>query len=174
MINQQVRNAMNEQIQHEVYSSYLYLSMAAYFDSQGLDGMGQWMRCQAQEELVHAMKFFDHLKARDGRVELLALDKPPSEWSSPQEVFEAAYGHEQKVSALINNIVRIAQEENDYAALPMLHWFVNEQIEEEASTSKVAQQLRTVGKSGEGILMLDRELGTRTFVYPPAVSGEGM
>ena len=172
MINQKVRDIMNEQIKWELYSSYLYLAMAAYFDSQGLDGMGQWMRAQAQEEVLHAMKFFNHIKDRDGRVELLAIDQPPSGWSSPAEVFKVAYEHEQKVTGLINNIMKVAQEENDFAAMPMLHWFVDEQIEEEASTSKVAQELKRIGDSGDGIIMLDRELGTRIFTLPP-VGGEG-
>jgi ferritin len=167
MMNSKVKVAMNEQIKHEIGSSYLYLSMAAYFDSLGLDGMGNWMRCQAQEELVHAMKFFNHMNDRDARVELLALEKPQVEWSSPLDAFKAAYKHEQFISAKINDIMAIAHAEKDFAAIPLLNWFVNEQIEEESSTAKVAQQLELVGSSN-GLFMLDRELAQRTFVYPAA------
>ncbi|HPW45123.1 MAG TPA: ferritin [bacterium] len=172
MMNKRVRDAMNVQIQKEIFSSYLYLSMAAYFDSVGLDGMASWMRVQSQEELFHAMKFFDHLKDREGRVELLALEKPATEWASPLEAFKAAYEHEKMISASINNIMTIAHEEKDYAAFPMLSWFVEEQIEEEASVSKIVGELERLGSSGHGMMMIDRELGVRTFTYPAATTAE--
>lgn len=171
MINGKVRDIINEQIRNEIFSSYLYLSMAAYFDSLGFDGMGQWMRCQAQEEMVHAMKFFNHIKDREGKVELLAIDKPQSEWSSPLDAFKAAYKHEQFITAKINDIVSVAHEEKDYAAIPMLNWFVEEQIEEEATASKTVQELERIGDDGNGILMIDRELGTRIFALPQTTEG---
>lgn len=167
MINKKIQEVFNQQIKHEFDSAYLYLSMAGYFHSLGLDGMAQWMRVQTQEEMVHAMKFFDHLKDRDGHIELLALDKPKTEWASPLNAFEEAYKHEQFITGKINDLVKIARDENDNAAGILLQWFVTEQVEEEQSTSKVAQELKLVGNEGQGVLMLDRELGTRVFTMPP-------
>jgi len=166
MISKKMQDAMNEQIKHELESAYLYLSVAAYFHSVGLDGMAQWMRVQTQEEMVHAMKFFDHIRDRDGRVELLALAQPKTEWSSPLAAFQDAYEHEKFITAKINALVKIAAEEADYPASVLLQWFTTEQVEEEASTSKVAQMLERAGDSGTGLIMLDRELGTRTFTVP--------
>ena len=168
MIGKRMQDAMNEQIKHELESAYLYLSMAAYFESLGSEGMAQWMRVQTQEEVGHAMRFFSHITERDGRVELLELSKPQKEWASPLEAFKAAYKHEQFITGKIDELVRIAAEEGDHAAGIMLQWFVTEQVEEEASTSRVAQMLEQVGDSGTGLLMLDRELGTRTAVESSA------
>jgi len=166
MINEKINNAFNEQIKNEIFSAYLYLSMSAYFSSKDLDGMASWMKVQAQEEMIHAMNFFNHLKDRDGKIQLLAIDKPKSEWSSPLEVWKEAYKHEQFITSKINTLTKLATDESDYTALPLLHWFVNEQIEEESSTSKVANTLELIGNSGDGLIMLDRELAARTFVYP--------
>jgi len=168
MIGKRMQDAMNEQIKHELESAYLYLSMVAYFESTGAEGMAQWMRVQTQEEVGHAMRFFSHITERDGRVELHALAQPKKEWSSPLEAFQAAYEHEQFITGKINDLVKIAAEEGDHAANIMLQWFVTEQVEEEASTSRVAQMLEQVGDSGTGLLMVDRELGTRTAVEPTA------
>jgi ferritin len=162
MIGKRMQDALNEQIKHELESAYLYLSMVAYFDSTSLQGMAQWMRVQTQEEIEHAMKFFDHIHDRDGRVELLPLAKPKKEWSSPLEAFKAAYEHEQFITGKINALMKIAAEENDHAAGVLLQWFVTEQVEEEASTLKVVNLLERIGDSGHGLVMLDRELGTRT------------
>jgi len=166
MISKKMQDAMNEQIKYELESAYLYLSMAAYFHSLGLDGMAQWMRVQTQEEVVHAMKFFDHIKDRGGRVELLPLAQPKREWSSPLVAFQEAYKHEQFITSKINDLVKIAKEESDNPANVLLHWFITEQVEEEASTSRVAQALERIGDSGQGLIMLDRELSTRTFTIP--------
>ncbi|MCD6472837.1 ferritin [Candidatus Aerophobetes bacterium] len=166
MISKKMQDAMNEQIKYELESAYLYLSMAAYFHSLGLDGMAQWMRVQTQEEMVHAMKFFDHIKDRGGRVELLPLAQPKREWSSPLVAFQEAYKHEQFITSKINDLVKIAKEEPDNPANVLLHWFITEQVEEEASTSRVAQALERIGDSGQGLIMLDRELSTRTFTIP--------
>ena len=168
MIGKRMQDAMNEQIKHELESAYLYLSMVAYFESTGAEGMAQWMRVQTQEEVGHAMRFFNHIAERDGRAELLALSKPQKEWASPLEAFKAAYEHEQFITGKINDLVKIAAEEGDHAANIMLQWFVTEQVEEETSTSRVAQMLEQVGDSGTGLLMVDRELGTRTAVEPAA------
>jgi ferritin len=162
MIGQRMKEALNEQIKHELESAYLYLSMVAYFESIGLEGAAQWMRVQSKEEVEHAMKFFDHVNERDGRIELLSLAQPKKEWSSPLEAFKAAYGHEQFITGKINELVKIATDEQDHAAAILLQWFVTEQVEEEASTSRVVDMLERIGDSGHGLLLLDRELGTRT------------
>jgi ferritin len=167
MIKDKMRDALNQQIKEELESAYLYMSMAAWFHSQGLDGMAQWMKSQTVEEINHAMKFFGHITGRDGRVELLPLGIEKTEWSSPLEAFQDAYKHEQYITGKINELVGLAHQENDYAAHAMLQWFVTEQVEEEASTSKVAHELQLVGGKGDGLLMLDRELGQRMINIPP-------
>lgn len=173
MIGKKMQDAINEQIKEEIGSAYLYLAMEAYFSSKGLDGMAHWMRCQTQEEMMHAMKLYDFIVERDGRVELLALDKPQLEWKSPLEAFQAAYKHEQFITDRINSLVSLANKENDNASAIMLQWFVTEQVEEEASTSKVAQDLEVIGDFGQGILMLDRELSSRVpLVTLPAAGVE--
>lgn len=161
MLSKAMQDAINEQINKELYSSYLYLSMAAYFESTGLPGFATWMRAQSQEELEHALKFFDYVNERGGRVELDAIEKPTVAWESPLAVFEATYEHEQMVTALINNLYKVALEENDYASQVMLHWFIDEQVEEEASVSQIVDSLERVGDKGQGLIMLDRALGAR-------------
>jgi len=171
MIGKKMQEAINEQIKHELESAYLYLSMVAYFHSEGLDGMAQWMRAQTQEELVHAMEFFDHIRDRDGKVELLPLAQPKREWTSPLQAFQEAYQHEQFISSKIDGLVKLAAAEGDHPASILLQWFVTEQVEEEASTSKVAQMLERIGDSGHGLVMLDRELGTRSFTASTTEGG---
>ena len=166
MLSERMLNALNRQVNAELYSAYLYLSMAAYFESINLKGFANWMKIQAQEELSHAMKFFDYINERGGRVKLEAIEKPPNEWDSPLHAFEATYEHEQKVTKMINDLVNMAMEEKDHATYNMLQWFVAEQVEEEASADEIRQQLRLIGEDGRGILMLDRELGKRVFVPP--------
>lgn len=161
MIGKRMEGALNDQIRHELESAYLYLAMVAYFQAEGLDGMARWMTVQAQEEVAHAMKFFQHIDERGGRVELKALAQPQKEWASPLEAFKAAYEHERFITGKINDLVKIAEEENDNPARIMLQWFVAEQVEEEASTKKVVDLLERVGDSGHGLIMVDRELGTR-------------
>ncbi len=161
MVTQKIIEAFNTQIKLELESAYIYLAMAAYFHDQNLDGMAQWMRVQAQEEQTHAMKFFDHLVDRGARVELQTISQPKSSWNSPLEVFEEAYQHEMFVTGKINDLVKLATAEDDYPGLALLQWFVTEQVEEEASTSKVAQQLKMLGSSGSGLVMFDRQLGKR-------------
>jgi ferritin len=167
MIGSKTHVEMNKQIQIEMESSYLYLAMATYMDDLGFDGMSNWFRVQAQEELAHAVKFMNHLRDRGAKVTLAPLGLAKTEWASPREAFEEAYAHEQFITARIHTITATAQQENDYTSMPMLNWFIEEQIEEEASASKIAQQLKLVGDNGQGLLMLDRELATRAFVYPP-------
>jgi ferritin len=168
MIGKKLHKTINDQIKNELESAYLYLAMAAYFHREGLDGFAQWMRVQALEEQVHAIKFFDHLRDRSAAIELKPLAILKSDWSSPLQAFQEAYQHEQFITGKINNLVKIADQEHDHTALPMLHWFITEQIEEEASTSKIAQTLERIGKDGGALVMLDRELGARVFTPPPA------
>ncbi len=155
--------ALNEQINHELYSSYLYLSMAAYFHSINLDGFARWMRVQAKEEDLHAMKLFDHLRDRGARVVLEQIDKPKTVWKSPLDAFAAAHEHEKFITSKINGLYQLAEKESDYPAKVLLDWFVNEQVEEEASSSGVVKMLERIKDSGSGIIMLDRELGKREF-----------
>jgi len=165
MISERLNTAINDQIKHELESYYIYLSMAAYFHAMSLDGMGHWMRCQAHEETIHAMKFFEHLIDRDGKVVLQDLKQLKTEWGSPLEAFRDAFEHEKFISGKIHDLITIAREEKEYASEPLLAWFSDEQIEEEASTGKIADELEMIGEDKSALLMLDRELGTRA--YPP-------
>ncbi len=167
MIGEKMGMALNDQLNAELYSAYLYLSMSAYFQSLNLKGFANWMRVQTQEELLHAVKFYDFINNRGGRVKLAAIETPPSGWESPLEVFESAYQHEQKVTGLINNLVEIALEERDHATEIFLQWFVTEQVEEEDSVNTVIQKLKLMGDAPGGMFMLDNELGQRVFT-PPA------
>jgi ferritin len=165
-----MQDALNEQVNAEFYSAYLYLSMAAYFESTNLPGFATWMRVQTQEELTHTMKIYDYVNERGGRVALKSIAEPPSEWESPLAVFEAAYQHEQKVTGLINGLVNLAIEEKDIAANTFLQWFVDEQVEEEESAETVVNKLKQVADASDGMKMLDNEMGQRVFT-PPAVEG---
>ena len=168
MISKKMEKALNEQINAEMYSAYLYLSMESYFRSLDLSGFANWMRVQVQEELMHAMKLYDSVDARGGRIILKSIAAPPTEWDSPLAVFEATYKHEQKVTELINELVSLAIKEKDHATNTFLQWFVNEQVEEEASADKIIQQMKMMGNAPGGMFMLDRELGQRVFTPPPA------
>ena len=168
MISEKMEDALNEQIKWELYSGYLYLAMSAQFAETNLMGFANWMRVQAQEELMHAMKFYDFLNERGGRVELRAVDAPPKVWESPLAAFQEAYEHEVSVTGRINDLVALAREIKDFATENFLQWFVSEQVEEEASTDEVVQQLKLAGKEGSALFMLDRELGQRIFTPPTA------
>ncbi len=170
MISDKMQEAMNKQINAELWSSYLYLSMAAYFDSVNLSGSANWMKCQAQEELTHAVKFYNYVVERGGRVKLSAVDNVPTEWDTPLKVFEDTYEHETKVTAMIHNLVDMANQEKDYASIAFLQWFITEQVEEEASADEIVQKLKLAGDRGAGLFMIDRELGARVFTLP--VQGE--
>ncbi|MGC9327524.1 MAG: ferritin [Candidatus Hinthialibacter sp.] len=162
MINPKLQEALNKQINAELYSSYLYFAMSAYFEDKSLKGMAHWMKMQAQEEMVHALKFCDFLNDRGGRVLLEAIDKPPVEWNSPLHAFEEAYKHEQKVTALINDLVDLAISIKDHAANSFLQWFVDEQVEEEASADEIVQNLKLVEEHPHGIFMLNKDLSSRS------------
>ncbi len=170
-ISKKMQDAINLQINAEMYSAYLYLAMSANFENSNLTGFANWMKVQAQEEMVHAMKFYTHLVERGGKVILGAIDKPPKEWKSPLAVFEEAYKHEQKVTTLIHNLVDLSTKEKDHAANSMLQWFVDEQVEEEASADAVVQKLKIAKDAPGAIFMIDQELGTRVFVPQPADGG---
>ncbi len=172
MIKEKIQSALNEQTNAEFFSAYLYLSMAAYFESVNLPGFANWMKVQVREELVHATKFYDFINERGGRVVLTAVEAPPAKWDSPLAAFKSAYEHEQKVTKLINNLVDLAAAEGDYTTNNFLQWFVTEQVEEEASADEVVQKLKLVGNEGAGLFILDRELGQRVFV-PPGGAGTG-
>ena len=172
MLKSSIQDACNKQINAELFSSYLYLSMAAYFESKDLPGMANWMRVQAQEELVHAMKFFAFINERKGRVILKSIGSPKTDWDSPLQAFEAAYKHECGISGLINNLVDLAISEKDHATQAFLQWFVTEQVEEEASADAIVAKLKMVGDSSMGLIILDQELSARVFVAPaPAAAG---
>jgi ferritin len=165
MLSEKMEKALNAQVNAELFSAYLYVSMAAYFESVNLGGMATWMRMQAKEEETHAMKIFDFINDRGGRVTLTAIDAPETEWDSALAVFEAGYAHEQKVTGLINDLVKVAREENDPATEAFLQWFVSEQVEEEKTADGIVQALKMVQSNPPALLMMDRELGQR---QPPA------
>jgi len=167
MISKKMQDAFNDQIAAEFFSAHLYLAMKAYLQSIDLPGFANWMGIQYQEEVFHGMKMFDYVIERDGRAQVKAWDAPQFEWKGPLDVFEAVYKHEQKVTSLINNLVDIAQGEKDHATQFFLQWFVNEQVEEEASAKAIIQQLKMIGDSRAALFQLDRELGLRVFT-PPA------
>ena len=166
MISKKLQNAINKQINKELYSEYLYLSMAAYLESIGLEGFANFFKVQVQEERFHTMKFFDYVNERGGRIILEAIDRPQIEFKSPVEIFEIAYKHEQYVTKLINELMEVAIKENDHAARSFLNWYIDEQVEEEASMDKILNQLKIIGGKGQGMLMLDKELAVRTFTPP--------
>jgi ferritin len=166
MLNPKIQDALNEQVNAELYSAYLYLSMSAYFESQNLAGMANWMRIQAREEMVHVMRFYDFINQRDGQVILTQIDAPKTSWNSALEVFQEAYEHECKVSGLINQRVDLAIGEKDHAANTFLQWFVTEQVEEEATAQSAVDKLKLAADNSVALLMLDAELGQRALPAP--------
>ncbi len=168
MIGKKMEQALNDQINAELYSAYLYLSMVAYFQSINLPGFATWMRVQTQEEIVHAMKMYDFLNQRNGRVILKAIEAPPTQWKSPLAAFQAAYKHEQLVTGLINDLVNLAVDEKDHATNSFLQWFVTEQVEEEMSADNVVQNLKIAADAPGALFLIDRELGQRVFTPPAA------
>ena len=161
MIGKAVQDAMNEQINKELFSSYLYLSMAAYFAERNLTGFAHWMRVQADEERGHAMKFYDFIVDRGGRVLLKGIDAPKTEWSSSLEVAEEVAAHEANVTASIYALYELAMQEKDYPAQTMLQWFINEQVEEEKNAAEIVANLKLIEERGTAVLMLDKQLGKR-------------
>lgn len=161
-MSKELQDAYNDQITLEFASSYAYLQMAAFFEDANLPGFAYWMRMQADEERTHAMKFFDFVLDRGNQVELRAVEAPTAAFTTPLSVFRASLGHEQKVSAAIRALYARAVEENDYESFALLQWFIDEQVEEESTVSKLIEQLTMAGDNGAALLLLDRELGSRS------------
>jgi ferritin len=159
MLDAKIESALNDQINHELASAYLYLSMAAHFEAANLPGSAKWMRRQAGEEQEHAMKIFDFVNDRDGRVRLQALAQPPVDFKSTLDVWERALAHEQKVSSLIHGVYALAVELKDYPTQALMQWFVTEQVEEEKTARTILEQVRKVGEASSAIFFLDRHLG---------------
>jgi ferritin len=162
MLKPAIEQALNDQIQKEFHSAYIYLSMSAYFEAENLPGAASWMRKQAGEEQEHALKIFDFVIDRGGRVALQAIGQPPADFASPLAIFEAAYAHEQKVTQSIHDLYALALRENDYPTQVMLQWFIDEQVEEEKNSSAIMAQLKMVGDSPAALLMIDRQLAARS------------
>jgi ferritin len=170
MLGKKMQEALNAQINAEQYSSYLYLSMAAWADKMNLKGFGQWFRVQATEELIHVTKFFNYVLDRRGEVVLQAVAAPPIEWKSPEDVFEATLTHEQHVTSLIHKLSELAVAEKDHATRNVIEWFIAEQVEEEAAADDILNQIKLTGTAPAGLFMIDRELGTRSFMPVPTVN----
>jgi ferritin len=168
MLSEKLTKALNNQINEEYYSSYLYLAMAAYLEDKNLDGCAHWMRMQAQEEWEHGMKIFDYMIERGARVQLAAVAAPQMEWDSPKAAFEASLEHEQYMTKNINALADLAIEEKDHATNNIMQWYVTEQVEEEASVEDILNKLELMGDSGHGLFLMDRELKSR----PAPGSGE--
>lgn len=164
MLDQKMLDAINRQINAELYSAYLYLAMSARFAAMGLPGGANWTRVQAQEEMTHAAKFYDHVIERNGEIKLTAIEEPPSSWDTPLAIFEEILAHEQKVTALIDDLADLAISLKDHASHNMLQWFIAEQVEEEASADDVIQKLRLTQDAPGGLFQLDSELAARVFV----------
>jgi ferritin len=161
MLSKTMEQAINGQINAELYSSYLYLAMSAYAENANLPGFAQWMKVQAKEEQEHAMKFFHYVVERGGRIELAAIAKPPVDFQSPLALFEQTLEHEKHVTSLINDLYALAVKEKDYASQIMLQWFISEQVEEEANATQIVETLRIAGEKGNALIMMDRFLGSR-------------
>lgn len=170
MLNKRVEDALNAQINAEMWSAYLYLSMAAYCHSIGQPGMASWYEVQFKEEQDHAKILFNYVNSRNGRVTLSPIDEVPFEWNGILDVFESTLAHEQKVTSLINNLYALTHEENDFATQSMLKWFIDEQIEEEETAQTIIDNIKMIKDNGYGIYMLDKELGARTYTQASPLS----
>lgn len=173
MINEKVAKVLIEQVNKELYSAYLYLSMSAYFSDLGLLGFANWMRIQAQEEQAHAMLIYDFLIDRGEKVILSAIDTPPNTWGSTLEVMEEVLKHEIYVTSLINNIVTVAEEVKDRATMSYMNWFVDEQVEEEANAQDIISKLKLIGDDKSALYLLDKDLAARVFVQPSIKGNAG-
>jgi ferritin len=161
MISKTMEQALNKQVNRELFSEYLYLSMSAYFETISLKGFAKWMRVQAREEQTHAMKIYDYIITRGGKVTLAAIEAPKNKWESAGKVFEESYAHEQKVTGMIDALVDLAIKEKDHATFEMLQWFVKEQVEEEMNASDILNQIAIVGDRPGHLFALDHQLGKR-------------
>ena len=166
MLSEKMEKAINEQINAEIYSSYLYMSMAAWCDAKQLAGFGHWLKVQAQEEMTHAIKFYNFVNDRGGKVVMTTIQGPETEWESTLALMEGVLAHEQKVTGLINKLMDVAMEERDHASTSFLQWFIDEQVEEEASADEVVGKLKMIEQTQGGIYMLDKEMAARVFTPP--------
>lgn len=166
MLSEKMTEALNSQINKEMYSAYLYMAMSAHSTYSGLDGFANWFMVQYQEEMTHAMRIYNYLKDQGARIDLQAIDQPPVEFGTPLDMFEKTLAHEQFVTKSINDLVTLANEEKDYATGIFLQWFVTEQIEEESNDNEIIGKLKLAGEDGNGLFMIDKELGARAFVAP--------
>lgn len=166
MLSQTMETALNDQINAEMYSAYLYMSMATWFEDIQLAGFAHWMKLQAQEEMTHAIRFQNFVNERGGRVRLTAIDAPPTDWDTPLSCIEDVLEHEKKVTARINALMKQARQEDDYASESMLKWFIDEQVEEEASVDEVIGKLKLVKQAEGALFMLDNEMAARAFTWP--------
>ncbi|HPS55939.1 MAG TPA: ferritin [Sedimentisphaerales bacterium] len=171
MISEKVQKAFNKQLNAEIYSAYLYLSMASYFQSNDLPGFANWMRVQEQEERFHALKFYDYILARGGKVTLTAIETPPDSWKDALDVIKSTLVHEQKVTSMINDLVYLARDEKDNASEIFLQWYVSEQVEEEDNVNKILGQLKIIKDAPQALFLLDKELGLRVFTPPTTAQG---
>lgn len=170
MFSERMEKAINDQINWELYSSYLYLSMSAYFESVNLKGFSNWMRIQAMEELTHFKRFYDFVIARGGRVALMEIKAPSVKWDSPLDTFENVLKHEQHVTSRINDLVDLSLEIKDHATNSFLQWFIDEQVEEESSVDEIIQSLKLNENNPGGLFMIDKELAQRAFIPPQDVT----
>ncbi|MFN0159387.1 MAG: ferritin [Bacteroidota bacterium] len=161
MLSKTIQNAFNDQISKEFYSAYLYLSMSSYFQAMNLPGCAHWMRLQYSEEVAHALRLFDYVHDREGKVTLQAIEQPGAKFKAPLDVFQQALEHEREVTGMINKLYALTQKENDYAAQIELQWFITEQVEEEKSAGAIVEQLKMVGDNKSTLLYLDRQLALR-------------
>ena len=170
MLSKKLCNALNKQLNNELYSAYLYLSMSSYAASIGLKGSANWFMVQYQEEMVHAMKFYSYINSRGEHTELAAIAAPPTKFKNLLEMFEQTLTHEQFITSSINELTDLAVKEKDHASQIFLQWFVTEQIEEEENDRDIIGKLKLIGDNGQGLLLLDTELAARVFVPPPAAA----
>jgi ferritin len=170
MLSEKMQDAINKQINAELFSAYLYLSMSAWLADNGMPGGANWMKVQAMEEFTHADKFFNYVLERGGKIELEAIEAPQTSWDSPKDVYNGVLEHERKVTALINNLMDTAAEQRDHAAKIFLQWFIEEQVEEEASAQEIIDKVKLTASNPGAMFMVDKELGSRVFT-PPASEG---
>jgi len=171
MIDSRIQDAINDQLNFELYSAYIYYSMQSWFENQGMGGFANWMAVQVKEEMSHAQIMFDYVNERGGRVYLKGIEGPNNDWESPLHIFQTALEHEQIVTGRINDIMELAQEIKDHATVQWIQWFIAEQVEEEDSTYKIVQQLKLIGDDRAGLYLLDRELAKRVPEQNPAPVG---
>ena len=169
MLSKKIEKALNEQLNKEMYSAYLYMSMSAYSTNIGLSGFANWFMVQYHEEMEHAMKIYNYINEQGGKVKLMAIDEPPSVFKGPMDMFQKTLKHEQFITKSINDLMDLAIKEKDHATQIFLQWFVTEQIEEEGNDNEIIDKLKLAGDKGNGLFMIDKELGARVYI-PPAQS----